>query len=133
MTAEYVWPDQEQVTAYLRRRMEAEGVTLQIARPDDLTAGFDRARTAADSEPDATPFRLAALMFEGIATRHALVDGNRRLAWLGAIVFLDLNGWYLDAPEIAAFEIGMAVIKRENTTDDLAVFFERYAIDDRAA
>jgi len=120
----YVWPDPDGILAFLRDLMEAGGARLRIASHDDLIAGFDRAQTAHQYEPDATPFHLAALMFDGIATRHALIDGNKRLAWLGAMVFLDLNGIYLDAPEQASFDIGMAVIGRTKSTGDLAAFFE---------
>ncbi|MEM9045197.1 MAG: Fic family protein [Pseudomonadota bacterium] len=125
--SDYAWPEPEGILAYLRDLMASRGAALQIASEDDLIAGFDRARTAHQYQPDATPFHLAALMFDGIATRHALIDGNKRLAWLGAVVFLDLNGFYLDAPEQASFEIGMAVIGRSKSVDDLAAFFERYS------
>ncbi|MGF1500790.1 MAG: Fic family protein [Paracoccaceae bacterium] len=110
--------------------MKEAGAELVIAAPDALAAGFDQARLVAEDEPDASPFHLTALMFEGIATRQSLVDGNKRLAWLAAVVFLDLNGWYLDAPERAAFEAGMAVIRGENGTDTLAAFFDAHALAD---
>lgn len=125
--SDYTWPEPEGILAYLRDLMASKGATLQIASHDDLIAGFDRARTAHQDEQDATPFHLAALMFDGIATRHALIDGNKRLAWLGAVVFLDLNGIYLDAPEQASFDIGMAVIGRTETTEGLAAFFAKYS------
>jgi death-on-curing protein len=34
----------------------------------------------------------AAALLHSIARNQALVDGNKRLAWLAATVFLDLNG-----------------------------------------
>ena len=127
--SDYVWPDPQGILAYLSDLMARDGAALKVRSKDDLEAGFARARTALDYTPGATPFHLAALMFDGIATRHPLVDGNKRLAWLGAVVFLDLNGWYLDAPEVASFEIGMEVIGRTKTTEDLAAFFRQYAIE----
>ena len=123
-----VWPDPEGILAYLSDLMARNGAELKVRAPEDITAGFACVRTAMDDTADATPFHLAALMFDGIATRHPLVDGNKRLAWLGAVVFLDLNGWYLDAPEVASFEIGMAVIGRTKTVNDLGEFFEAHAI-----
>ncbi len=123
------WPEPQAILAILKSQMEKAGAELKIAAPDALKAGFDRARHAAEYEPDASPFHLAALTFDGIATRHALVDGNKRLAWLSAVVFLDLNGWYLDAPEVASFEAGMAVIRREAGVETLTAFFEAHAID----
>lgn len=126
---EIEWPVPEGIIADLRDRMAASGASLQIASQSDLIAGFERARTAYSYDPEATIFHLAALMFDGIATRQPMVDGNKRLAWLGATVLLDLNGAYLDAPERASFDIGMAVIAKENTVEDLAQFFEQYAIE----
>nr|WP_285672036.1 Fic family protein [Limibaculum sp. NKW23] len=107
--------------------MARHGAELQIRSPDDLFAGFDRARLAQQYAPDASPHHLAALMFEGIATRHPLVDGNKRLAWLAAVVFLDLNGVYLDAPEQAAFAAGMAVIGGADP-ETLETFFAAHGI-----
>lgn len=127
--SDYVWPDAQGILAYLSDLMARDGADLKVRSRDDLTAGFARARTALDYAPDATAFHLAALMFDGIATRHPLVDGNKRLAWLGAVVFLDLNGWYLDAPEVASFDMGMGVIARTKTVEDMAAFFATYAIE----
>ncbi len=56
---------------------------------------------AAAARPMATAFgeeaygniRLkAAALLQSIAKNHALIDGNKRLAWLATAVFLDLNG-----------------------------------------
>ncbi len=34
----------------------------------------------------------AGALLQSIALNHALIDGNKRLAWVAARVFLDLNG-----------------------------------------
>ncbi|MDA8026919.1 MAG: type II toxin-antitoxin system death-on-curing family toxin [Actinomycetota bacterium] len=34
----------------------------------------------------------AAALLQSVTKNHALVDGNKRLAWLSAVVFCDLNG-----------------------------------------
>jgi death-on-curing protein len=44
----------------------------------------------ADAYPDAVT--KAAALLHSLATNHPLVDGNKRLAWLATVVFLDLNG-----------------------------------------
>ena len=43
-----------------------------------------------DAYPD-VPQKAAALM-ESLARNHALIDGNKRLAWYATWVFLQLNG-----------------------------------------
>jgi death-on-curing protein len=42
----------------------------------------------------------AAALLEAVARSHALVDGNKRLAWAAAVVFYDLNGFDLDPPTV---------------------------------
>jgi death-on-curing protein len=53
---------------------------------------------------------LAAAYTFGLAKNHGFVDGNKRVAFLAAYVFLGLNGYDLDAtePEVAATIDGIA-------------------------
>ena len=52
--------------------------------------------------------KAAALLESGVRN-HALVDGNKRLGWLAAVVFLDINGRRLEAPDDDAYALVMAV------------------------
>lgn len=49
----------------------------------------------------------AAALLHSIARNHALVDGNKRLAWLATVVFLDLNDQTPDLDDDAAFDLVM--------------------------
>ncbi|HTE69049.1 MAG TPA: type II toxin-antitoxin system death-on-curing family toxin [Actinomycetes bacterium] len=52
----------------------------------------------------------AAALLEAVARNHALVDGNKRLAWAAAVVFYDLNRFDLDPPTVdEAVELVVAV------------------------
>lgn len=51
----------------------------------------------------------AAALLHSLARNHALVDGNKRLAWLATLVFLDLNGRRVELDDEAAFQLVMAV------------------------
>nr|WP_245546964.1 type II toxin-antitoxin system death-on-curing family toxin [Nocardia brevicatena] len=42
-------------------------------------------------------WQKAAALMESIARNHALIDGNKRLAWYATWVFLHINGHPLDA------------------------------------
>ncbi|MCX5390978.1 type II toxin-antitoxin system death-on-curing family toxin [Streptomyces sp. NPDC006482] len=37
-------------------------------------------------------FEKAAALLQSLAVNHPLVDGNKRMAWMCAVVFLDFNG-----------------------------------------
>ncbi|ELS53673.1 type II toxin-antitoxin system death-on-curing family toxin [Streptomyces viridochromogenes] len=37
-------------------------------------------------------FEKAASLLQSLAVNHPLVDGNKRMAWMSTVVFLDFNG-----------------------------------------
>jgi death-on-curing protein len=51
----------------------------------------------------------AAVLLESVVRNHPLVDGNKRLGWMGVFVFYGLNGFDLDAPEDDAYDLVIAV------------------------
>ena len=51
----------------------------------------------------------AAVLLESLVRNHALVDGNKRLGWLAAVVFFGLNDISLDAPDDDAYDLVLAV------------------------
>jgi death-on-curing protein len=54
-----------------------------------------------------------------LARNHALVDGNKRLAWLATYVFCAKNGVELDPNDDVAYDLVVAVAAGE--VDDVAV------------
>jgi death on curing protein len=46
----------------------------------------------------------AAALLHSLARNHALVDGNKRLAWTACRTFLAINGEWISAPEDDRFE-----------------------------
>jgi len=49
----------------------------------------------------------AAALLHSLARNHALVDGNKRLAWLATVVFLDLNASGTELSDDDAFTLVM--------------------------
>lgn len=70
------------------------------ARPRTSVFGVDAYPTLAGK---------AAALLHSIVANHALVDGNKRLGWLAAVVFLDLNGRSVTLDDDAAFGLVMDV------------------------
>ncbi len=62
----------------------------------------------------------AAAMLHSLVGNHALVDGNKRLAWLAAVVFLDLNGLTVDLDDDVAFELVMAAAEGHVDVEQIA-------------
>lgn len=47
-------------------------------------------------------FQLAASYGFGLVKNHPFIDGNKRIGFIVAVVFLQLNGWRLEASEVDA-------------------------------
>ncbi|MFD0528472.1 type II toxin-antitoxin system death-on-curing family toxin [Kitasatospora arboriphila] len=69
-------------------------------------------------------FEKAAALLHAVASNHPLVDGNKRTAWMGAVVLLDLAGTDMaGVDQDAAYELVVAVAASETT--DVGVIAER--------
>lgn len=84
-----------------------------------LDSAVNRPRSSAFGQ-DAYPTLdlKAAALLHSVANNHALVDGNKRLAWLAAGVFLDLHGHQPKLTDDEAFDLvwqvaGGAVVVEE--------------------
>ncbi len=62
----------------------------------------------------------AAALLHSIGRNHALVDGNKRLAWLAASVFLDLNGRRPELTDDEAFTLVMDVAEGAVGVEEIA-------------
>lgn len=62
----------------------------------------------------------AAALLHSLARNHGLVDGNRRLAWLATVVFLDINSRSVDLDDETAFQLVMAVAEGSTDVDEIA-------------
>lgn len=71
-----------------------------LARPATTVLGEDAYPTI--------PLKAAALL-QSVCGNHALVDGNKRLAWAATAVFLVLNGHPPRVDQDAAFDLVMAM------------------------
>jgi death-on-curing protein len=82
-----------------------------VARPASSAFG-------ADAYP-ALGLKAAALL-HSIARNHALTDGNKRLAWHAATVFLDLNGHRPSVNDDEAFDLVIDIANGVVEVEDIA-------------
>jgi death-on-curing protein len=87
-----------------------------LARPRSAAFGHDAYRT--------TNLKAAALL-HSLVKNHALVDGNKRIAWSLTCAFLWINGVELQLGDEEAFEL---VIDIAGGSLDLEVIAERLRI-----
>lgn len=69
----------------------------------------------------ATLEQKAAALLHSLLRNHALVGGNKRIALLAAVVFLDLNGRTVSLTDDEAFDLVMAAAQGQIDVDEIAV------------
>lgn len=85
----------------------------------DSAAARPRSSAFGEDAYPTLPLKAAALL-HSLARNHALVDGNKRLAWLGAVVFADLNGQVSSLTDDEAFTLVMAVAEGQLEVEAIA-------------
>ncbi|MFH1312009.1 MAG: type II toxin-antitoxin system death-on-curing family toxin [Candidatus Eisenbacteria bacterium] len=67
-----------------------------------------------------TIFDKAAAYGYHLARNHPFVDGNKRVAFVVMDVFLQMNGWQIDAPEKEVYKVVAALAAGETSKAALA-------------
>ncbi|MXX36429.1 MAG: type II toxin-antitoxin system death-on-curing family toxin [Gemmatimonadetes bacterium] len=80
-------------------QIREHGGLIGIRDENALEAALARPRQRWTYEPESDLARLAAAYAFGICTAHLLRDGNKRISFLAAVIFLGLNGFDVVAPE----------------------------------
>lgn len=92
--------------------------------PGALEAALNRARHKWSYDPDASLAALASAYAFGIAKSHPFHDGNKRMAFLAMVVFLERNGWLLDATDSEVVEAILGLASGELTEPKLTTWIE---------
>ena len=86
-----------------------------------LDSAVARARSSAFGEDAYPTIELkAAALLHSICRNHALVDGNKRLAWHATTVFLVLNGYAVVLDHDNALELVMRVAEGSADVEQIA-------------
>jgi death-on-curing protein len=72
-----------------------------------------------------TIFELAAAYAFGLIKNHPFVDGNKRIAFAAAVVFLETNGYIFEAAEADAVLRTFALAASEMTESDYAHWIKK--------
>ncbi|MFN8002321.1 MAG: type II toxin-antitoxin system death-on-curing family toxin [Acidobacteriota bacterium] len=74
----------------------------------------------------ANAIRCAAAYAYHLSQAHAFVDGNKRIAWAIAILFLEMNGIILTVPETEAEDVCMQIAASKITRAEVEAHFDRW-------
>lgn len=101
-------------------QIREHGGLIGLRDENALEAALVRARERWEYDPESDLPCLAAAYALGISSGHPFHDGNRRAAFLAAVIFLELNGLAFVAPESEVAERMVALAAGEIDEDGLA-------------
>ncbi len=93
-----------------------------------LDSALIRARQRFQYASDSSVFDLAASYCHGLANNHPFVDGNKRIALTTAAIFLEINGFSLDAMETETVLVIEGVAAGDVTEEELSHWFREHCV-----
>ena len=97
-----VWVLPELVIAVHQMLLAEHGGLPGVRERALLDSALARPQQKLAYENDVSIFELAASYSYGLARNHPFIDGNKRISLTVAAVFLELNGYSLNATEAEA-------------------------------
>lgn len=93
-----------------------------------LDSAVNRPRSSAFGD-DAyqTLSHKAAALLHSMTKNHALVDGNKRLAWLSTVVFCDVNGFEPHVSDDEAFQLVWDIAS--SAVEDITLIADRLHLE----
>lgn len=123
--SEPAWVLEQLVLAVHQMLLAEHGGSPGIRDHSLLNSALARPQQRFAYQPDSTSFELAAAYSYGIARNHPFIDGNKRVALAVGAVFLEINGFTLDAPEPEAVIMFEQLAAGNLTEAELADWFEK--------
>jgi len=94
-----IWVFPEVVNAVQQILLAEHGGLVGIRDEAMLESALARPHQRFTYDEQTSIFELAAAYSYGLAKNHPFLDGNKRIALTVAGIFLEINGYVLDAPE----------------------------------
>jgi death on curing protein len=119
------WLRRDWVDALHFQQLKRFGGLYGVRDEGAVESALARARNQWEYAEERDIAALAAAYGFGLARSHGYSDGNKRIAFMAMAVFLDLNGWELDAPQADVVRIMLAVAAGELAEHELAAWIRQ--------
>ncbi len=126
---EPIWVDRVIIDAIHYDQLQQHGGHPGLSDENALESALARPRNKLSYAPDSDLATLAAAYAFGLVTNHGYRDGNKRVAFLAAYVFLGLNGWDLIASETEVVAVTVALAAGEMSEAEFAEWIRSNVIE----
>ena len=109
--------NEELVGAELSQLRNVDLLESAILRPQSSAFGQDAYPTIIDK---------AAALFHSLCNNHTFVDGNKRVATVATIIFLNNNGYQVSWTKEEAYEFIMGISKGEHDVPAIAAWLQAH-------
>ncbi len=124
MTRRVRWLPEAALRAMHAELIAEHGGRAGIRDAGLLSSALARPRNRQVYGASASLFDLAAAYGVAIVRNHPFVDGNKRVALMAMYVFLEMNGYCLQAPEVGAVDVMLRLAARKCDEKSLASWLE---------
>ncbi len=110
------------------RILESFGGGAGVRDLGALKAAIDRPKsTFSGQELYPTLFEKAAVLLESLCQNHPFLDGNKRTSYTATGLFLQQNGWMLEADTDDAVSFMLEVAKGKLQKEEIRIWIEKHA------
>lgn len=127
MTGEPNWLEREDILAVQEQLLDRFGGLSGIRDEGLLESALNRPEQLRHYGSPSI-FELAGSYAAGLVKNHPFLDGNKRIGFMAAYIFLGANGWELDASEEEAVERTLALAAGAIEEADYAAWLERTSV-----
>lgn len=122
------WVPKAAVRAMLAELIADHGGVEGLRDPGLLSSELARPKNRRVYGRSSSIFDLAAVYGTGIVRNHPFIDGNKRVALMVVYAFLEMNGYRLEAPEVEAAGIMLALAAGEVDEKALSGWLKRFSV-----
>ena len=122
----WIWVHESVVLAIHEAQLAEHGGIADIRDEGLLSSALARPCNLEAYGGDVDAAALAAAYAFGVARNHAFLDGNKRTAFVVMELFLNLNGWILNADDADCISTMLSVAAGELGEKGLATWLRRH-------
>jgi death-on-curing protein len=128
---EPIWIFDEVVARIHQRQLDEHGGAPGVRDTSLLSSALMRPRHMfVYAAHEATLSRLAAAYAFGIARNHPFIDGNKRTAFVVALLFLRINGYAVVASQEEKYQTFLALAEGQMNEANLSAWFTAHCRPD---